>query len=147
MAIVSVKGLESLGAMFAKLKNVPDDVLTSALNEMAAVGEKAVRSTGEAYNIRDPESSVHILDSITHSKPKLDEDGGVTYVRFAGSRTRGKKHPTKTRNTLIAFMQEYGARGRPARPFVRLAAEQYADDMAAPGEKILGDWAEKTFQG
>ena len=144
MATITVEGFDELGRMFDKLGEIPFDVLSEALEGMAEEAERAVKSTGESYGIRDPESSVHILDKITHSKPKQTEDGGYSYVRFSGTRTRGK---TKTRNAEIAFVNEYGKRGQPARPFIRQAAEQYADQIAAPGEKVLGDWQEKTFQG
>lgn len=144
MATITVEGFDELGRMFDKLGEIPFDVLSEALDGMAEEAERAVNSTGESYGIRDPDSNVHILDKITHSKPKQTEDGGYSYVRFSGTRTRGK---TKTRNAEIAFVNEYGKQGQPARPFIRLAAEQYADQIAAPGEKILGDWQEKTFQG
>ena len=142
MATVTVEGFDELGRMFDQLKEIPAEVLTAALDGMAEEAERAVKSTGESYGIRDPESNVHILDKTTHSKPKQTEDGGYTYIRFSGSRTRGK---TKTRNAEITFINEYGKQGQAARPFIRLAAEQYADQIAAPGERIIGDWQEKTF--
>ena len=144
MATVKLEGFSELDRMFAELGDVPFDVTSEALLAMAAEGEKAVRSTGSAMGVRDPESNVHILDKITHTKSKETDDGGVCYVTFSGSRTRGK---TRTRNAEIAFINEYGKRNQTARPFIRQAAEQYADQIAAPGEKILGDWQEKTFKG
>ena len=104
---------------------------------MAEVAEAAVKRSGETLGVRDPESNVHILDHITHSKPKKTETGGYSDVTFSGSRTRGR---TKTRNAEIAFINEYGKRGQPARPFIATAAEQYADQIAEPGEKIVADW-------
>lgn len=144
MATVKLEGFSELDRMFAELGDVPFDVTSEALLAMAAEGEKAVRSTGSAMGVRDPESNVHILDKITHTKPKETDDGGVCYVTFSGSRTRGT---TRTRNAEIAFVNEFGKRNQTARPFIRQAAEQYADQIDAPGEKIIGDWQEKTFKG
>lgn len=144
MATVKLEGFAEIDRMFKELGDVPFDVTSEALLAMAAEGEKAVRSTGSAMGVRDPESNVHILDKITHTKVKQTDDGAVGYVTFSGSRTRGK---TKTRNAEIAFVNEYGKRNQAARPFIRQAAEQYADAIAAPGEKILGDWQEKVIKG
>ena len=73
---------------------------------------------------------------------ELTGSGGYADVTFSGSRQRGN---TKTRNAEIAFVNEYGRQGQTARPFIRQAGEQYADEIAAPGERILGDWMEQTF--
>ena len=134
MARLELEGFEEFGA---RLNELPDSVRTQALDAMAEAAEAAVKRTGETLGVRDPKSSVHILDHITHSKPKKTETGGYSDVTFSGSRTRGR---TKTRNAEIAFINEYGKRGQPARPFIATAAEQYADQIAEPGEKIVADW-------
>lgn len=142
MAHVELVGFAELDGVFKRLGDIPWDVTNAALNKMGAVGADAVRSTGRAMGVHDPESKVHILDHVIHTKPKQTEDGGVCYVTFKGSRRRGN---TKTRNAEIAFVNEYGKEGQAARPFVRQAGEQYGDEIAAPGEKDIGDWMEKTF--
>lgn len=129
--------------MFAKLGDVPWDVTKQALDQMAEVGENAVRRTGESMGVRDPESSVHILDKITHAKPKKTDSGGYCEVTFSGSRRRGN---TTTRNSEIAFINEYGKEGQTARPFIRQAGEQFGDQISDPGEKIIGDWMVETFE-
>ena len=141
MAQINLEGLDTIDKMFSNLLEVPWDVTKDALDAMAEVAEQKVKQTGEAMGVRDPESRVHILDKITHSKPKKTDAGGYSFVRFSGSRTRGK---TRTKNTAIAFMNEYGSRGRSPRPFIRTATEQGASAIAAPGEKIIGDWFEKA---
>lgn len=134
MARLKLEGFDEFGA---RLNELPDSVRTQALDAMAEAAEAAVKRTGETLGVRDPESSVHILDHITHSKPKKTETGGYSDVTFSGSRTRGR---TKTRNAEIAFINEYGKRGQSPRPFIATAAEQYADHIAEPGEKIVADW-------
>lgn len=137
MAELTVSGLAELSAMFMRTEKIPFSVTSAALEAMAKAGEAQVRRSGESMGVRDPDSNVHILDNITHTKPKENGDGGYCAVTFKGTRTRGK---TKTRNAEIAFVNEYGKRGQEPRPFVRQAAEQGGDAIAAPGEKILGDW-------
>lgn len=144
MAQISLEGLDELDRMFSRLEDIPFDVTAEALDAMAEVAEDQVRKTGAAMGVRDPESRVHILDKVTHTKPKKTDAGGYSDVTFSGTRTRGK---TKTRNAEIAFINEYGKRGQAPRPFIKQAAEQGADAIAKPGEKIIGDWFEKIFSG
>ena len=135
-------GIQELDSMFQKLGNVPDSVLSEALQEMAQVACDKIRSQGESMNVRDPESDVHILDKIQLSgKPKMTKSGGYQNITFSGSRTRGRKR-TKTRNAEIAFIQEYGARKQPARSFIRTALSRYETAICAPGVRILNDWFE-----
>lgn len=142
MALVSLQGFSELDKMLTKLGDIPWDVTQEALNRMASVGENAVRRTGRAMNVRDPNSTVHILDKVTHTKPKQTEDGGFCTVTFSGSRRRGN---TTTRNAEIAFLNEYGTDHQEARPFIRQAGEQYADEISTPGAQLVGDWMEQTF--
>lgn len=141
MAQVYLDGIDALDSMFRDLGEIPWEVTGEALDAMAAGAQQKVRASGEAMGVRDPESQVHILDKITRTKPKQTEGGGRADVTFSGTRTREN---TKTRNAEIAFINEYGKRGHPARPFIRQAAEQGAEEIAAAGEKIIGDWFEKT---
>jgi hypothetical protein len=144
MAQIRLDGLDAVDAMFKDIGQIPFDVTAEALDAMANVAEKKVRASGEAMGVRDPESSVHILDKITHTKPKKTDSGGYSDVTFSGTRTRGR---TRTRNAEIAFINEYGKRNQPARPFIRTEAETGGDQIAEPGEKIVGDWFEKAARG
>lgn len=137
MATITLDGIDGLDEM---LREIPNEVLFEALNEMADVAKKAVRQSGQSLGVRDPQSQVHILDKITHTKPKKTKDGGVSNVTFSGSRTRGR---IRTRNAEIAFVNEYGKRGQAPRPFIRLAAETAGDSIADAGETIIGNWWDK----
>ena len=141
MAKLELYGFEDLNAAFARIADIPFEVTEDALDAMAEVAVDKIRSTGESMGVRDPESRVHVLDKVTHTKPKKSDSGGYSDVTFSGTRTRGR---TRTRNAEIAFINEYGKRGQAPRPFIRQAAEQGADTIAAPGEKIVGDWFQKT---
>lgn len=142
MARVTLDGMDALDKIFGQLGNIPFEVTRQALDEMAEVAEARVRASGDTMGVRDPESSVHILDKIRHTKPKQTQSGGYSDVTFSGKRRRGN---SATRNAEIAFINEYGKEGQPARPFIRTAAEGGADAIAAPGEKVVGDWFESTF--
>lgn len=142
MATLELLGFEGLDDAFRRIADIPDDVTTDALGAMAAVAAKKIRASGEAMGVRDPESDVHILDKIQPTKARLSDRGGYVDITFSGSRTRGR---TRTRNAEIAFVNEYGKRGQPARPFIGTAMTQSEGQISAPGEKIVGDWIEKEF--
>ena len=144
MASLELEGFEDLEDAFKRISEIPFPVTAEALDGMAEVAAVKIKASGESMGVRDPESQVHVLDKITRTKPKQTENGGRCDVTFRGTRTRGR---TRTREAEIAFINEYGKRGQPARPFIRQAAEQGADEIAAPGEKIIGDWFEKTAEG
>lgn len=143
MAKFETFGFEDLQDALERISDIPFGVIEEALDGMADVAADKIRSTGESMGVRDPESDVHILDKIKKaSKAKKTDSGGYLNISFSGSRRRGK---TSTRNAEIAFVNEYGKRGQPARPFIGKAMTQYEKQIAAPAEKVIGDWIEKEF--
>ena len=143
MASLELLGFEDLDDAFKRIGDFPEDVKIDALDAMAQVAAERIKQTGEAMGVRDPESTVHILDKVTRNKAKMSWSGGYEDITFAGTRTRGN---TRTRNAEIAFINEYGRRKEEARPFILKAMTQYEEQIAAPGEKIVGDWIEKEFE-
>lgn len=142
MAKLELYGFEDLNAAFDRIADIPFEVTEDALDAMAEVAVDKIRSTGESMGVRDPESDVHILDKIKRLKAKETQEGGYENITFKGSRTRDN---TKTRNAEIAFVNEYGKRTQPARPFIRQALSAHEDEIYAPGEKIVGDWIEDEW--
>ena len=142
MASFSVSGIDELNAAFGRIADIPWSVTEEALNGMADVAAAKVREQGVAMGVRDPESDVHILDQITKAKPKQTAGGGYADITFRGSRMR---NGTRTRNAEIAFINEYGKRSQPARPFIGRAMTQNEDLIQTAGEKVIGDWIEKEF--
>lgn len=142
MGTLKVQGFDELDAAFRRIADIPDEVKSDALVSMAQVAAEKIKASGEAMGVRDPESEMHILDKITLTKPKLSETGGSIDITFSGSRTRGK---TRTRNAEIAFINEYGKRNQPARPFIGTAMTKNEEAIAGPGADVLWDWVEKDF--
>ena len=143
MARLDLTGFDELCEAFSRMSNVPDEVVSKSLTEMEKVAASKIKASGEAFGIRDEQSSVHILDKIKMQKPKKTGTGGYAEVTFTGSRERGK---TTTRNAEIAFVNEYGKTKQQARPFVGKAIEANADAIANAGAQVLFDWQEKTFE-
>ena len=142
MATLELQGFDDLEDAFRRISEIPFDVTAEALDAMAAVAADAIRSTGESMGVRDPESDVHILDRIKPRKPKKTAEGGYEMISFTGTRRRGN---TTTRNAEIAFVNEYGKQGQPARPFIGTAMNRNADRIQDQAEKVIGDWIENEF--
>lgn len=142
MATLEIEGFDSLNDAFHRIEDIPWSVTENALNAMAEVAMDAARKTGESMGVRDPESDVHILDKMKRNKAKQTQEGGYENITFSGSRTR---HGNSTRNAEIAFINEYGKRNQPARPFMGRAIIEHEDAIYAPGEKIVGDWIENEW--
>ena len=142
MASLDFSGIAELNAVFSRISNIPWSVTEEALTAMSEVAKAKIKAEGEAMGVRDPESDVHILDKITTTKAKKTDGGGRKDVTFSGSRTRNGR---STRNAEIAFINEFGKRGQPARPFIGNAAKKHEEAITSPGAKILGDWIEKEF--
>lgn len=142
MAMMTFSGTDGLIEAFNRISDIPWEVTEEALDAMGDVAAREIKSSGEAYGVRDENSDVHILDKITQKKAKQTDDGGTKAITFDGSRRRGN---SSTRNAEIAFINEYGKRGQSARPFIKKAIEGKGDEISAPAEKIVGEWLENEF--
>lgn len=142
MANLVMSGFDELNDAFNRIGDIPFEVTAEALTEMATVAADKIKRSGEQMGVRDPESDVHILDKVKPAKPKQTPGGGRCDITFSGTRTR---HNIKTRNAEIAFINEYGKRGQDARPFIKTGMSD-EESIAAPGEKIIGDWIENEFK-
>ena len=68
MPKVTLDGLQDLDDAFKRISNWPNSLKEDALKAMASVAAKRIRAAGEAMGVKDPESSVHILDVIKIKK-------------------------------------------------------------------------------
>ena len=143
MAGLTFTGSNELQDAFTRIHEIPWDVTERALDSMAKVAAAEIKSTGEYMGIRDEDSDVHILDTITTKKAKKTDDGGREKITFDGTRKRGN---TITRNAEIAFINEYGKRGQDARPFMKTALTQNEALISEPGVEIIGSWIEENFK-
>ena len=143
IAKLDLTGYDELVNAFERVGEMPDSVLDEALTKMETIAADEIRSSGARYGVRDPESSVHVLDNVKINKPKRTETGAYADVTFSGTRKRGN---TTTRNAEIAFINEYGKRSQQARPFVGEAMEMNADKIAQAGAKVIGEWLEHEYQ-
>ena len=142
MPRLDLSGYDELIAAFDKISKVPEEVQMKALTAMEEVAASKIKASGEAYGVRDPESPVHVLDSVKVNKPKKTDSGGYADVTFSGTRSRSGK---QVRQAEIAFINEYGKRNQQARPFVGEAMNKNADAIAKAGAEVILDYIDKNF--
>lgn len=137
MANFTVSGIDEVEAAFRKTAEVPDDVKSNILQRMAQVASTAQARSAVAMGVYDPESTVHIAEKIKVNKPKITDNGGSVTITFSGTRKRGNK---RVRNAEIAFINEFGKRGQPARPFIKSANDKNAAKINEAGQEALDEW-------
>jgi len=139
MADLSVTGLDGLMLSMQQLAEIPEEVQDQILNAQADVVAEAQKKKIRAYGIYDGKSTKHVADSIKKGRVKIKKGQRVLYVTPTGSRRRGD---TVSRNAEILFVNEYGKRGQRARPAVRDANEECADQTTQAGAEVLYRWQE-----
>lgn len=118
MAEFDVSGLDDLMLSLQDVADLPETVQDAMLDAQADVVLQAQQSAAQA--IADTGQTAR---SLRKSKPRTRKGVRSISITFAGSRKRGD---TMTRNAEIAFVNEYGKKGVPARNFIRKANEQSA---------------------
>lgn len=134
MARFSVDGLDGLEDLFWHIRDIPYWVLEEMLDKQADVVVAAQRKTA-ASMLDGPYNKRAVQKAIKKGKTKRTRDGLVKHITFSG-----KQHGVRLAE--IAFVNEYGKRGQPARPFILTANEQCADAARTAAEQIFDDWIE-----
>lgn len=141
MASFRVDGLDDLIESTSHMSRIPDGVKSNILTAMGEVIRKAQAALADRI-LSGPYATGGTARALSLSKPKLDGGENRISVTFKGSRQRGgEKKPT--RNAVIAFINEFGKRGQPARPFIKQANDQAGDEAVEAGARVFYDWLEK----
>lgn len=141
MPKVEIDGLDDLLLSFRELAQIPDEVVDDMLNAQADIAAAAQQEEAKKMLVGDYVTGTTAL-SIKKGKIKLKNGQRVLYVTPTGTRKRGKRKISKTRNAEIAFINEYGDPGRriPARPFIRTANERTAAQQEKAALKAYDDY-------
>lgn len=92
--------------------------------------------TAQANGAKVPPTGIS-AKSIQKGKVKKDRDGRSLSVYPRGTRKRGGQ---TTRNAEIAFINEYGKRGQPARPAIGTANKKKEEEAVAAGERVYNQF-------
>ncbi|MDE7261955.1 MAG: hypothetical protein K2N78_07875 [Oscillospiraceae bacterium] len=129
MARFEVSGIADLCNDLASLAELPDSVTDDILNAEADVIVDAQRRTMERM-LKGRYSTGDTARSIKKGKIKKGKDGKCISVSPQGTNRRGE------RNAAVAFINEYGKRGQPARPAIRTANAEAESAAIEAGEKV-----------
>lgn len=132
MARLSFSGLDDLMLSLQDIADIPDDVAREMLEAEAQVVEEAQIAYGVSMGVYDTGET---LQSIRRGKMKRGKGGDrLMYVTPQGRNVRGE------RNAAVAFVNEYGKRGQPARPFISAANEAAADSATEAAAVVYDQW-------
>ena len=140
MATFSVDGVFD----FDELLNagaIPSEVMNQMLHSSADVIVKNQKQTAEAM-LKGKYATGRLAKSIAKGRVKRSKDGSSIEIGFKSGRVRGKNGPRTTSNAEIAFLNEYGKRGQPPRPFIQQANEKCRDAAIDAAAKVYDKWLE-----
>lgn len=132
MATFSCDGIDDLMLSMAEIAEIPSSVQDEMLNAQANIVMKAQRAKGEAYGVH--------RTGVTLNSIKADKK-----VRRSGKGRHINVYPQGTnadgnRNSEVAFINEFGKRGQPARPFISDANEACAAETTEAARRIYDNW-------
>lgn len=119
MATLSTNGLDEYIFSLEELSQIPDSVIDEMLNAEAKVIKKGQEQTASSM-LRGKYYRGGVVSGIRIGKPKRTNGGRAVYVTFNGT-----QHGNRIAE--IAFVNEFGKKNQPARPFIREANEKNAD--------------------
>jgi len=130
MASIDLMGMDELMADLLSSADLPVEEM---LETGADVAMAAQKKTGEAMGVHKTGA---VLGSLKKHKPVVSSRHAYIKIEFAGT-----QH--KTRNAEVAFINEYGKTNQPARPFISVANEEAAGDIAVAEYRIFDEHLKK----
>lgn len=138
MGRLTVNGLDALSNDFAALARLPDSVIEGILEAEADVIVQAQREEiRKQWKGPKNLSTGMSAESVKKGKVKKTGIGRSISVYPKGTRKRGKQ---TIRNAEIAFINEYGKRGQPARPAISTANMKKEKEATDAGERVYNQF-------
>lgn len=123
MANLSTSGLEELLGDLESIAEIPDATILEMLTAEAEVIAEAQEAEARAM-LAGEYGIGKTAQSITYDKKlKVTSDGKAIHVYPKGTRSDGNRRSVSE----VAFINEFGKSGQPARPFIRIANEKRGD--------------------
>lgn len=136
MARLEVDGLGALIGDLEALAELPDSVTEGILNAQADVIQPEQQRAAKEM-LTGPYTTGKTGRSIKRTRVKKTSTGKSLSIYPQGKREGGKTAAE------VAFLNEYGKKGQPARPFIRTANERAGDRAAQAGEKVYHDFLDR----
>lgn len=132
MAVFSTSYFDRYALDFEELASIPDDVLDSMIEAEAEIIKEG-QAQSAATMLQGPYYKGGIVRSLKIGKVKRSRDGREVFVTFEGT-----QHGNRVAE--IAFVNEFGKQGQPARPFIREANEKNSDKAVDAAAKIYDQY-------
>lgn len=132
MATLEINGLDELILSMDELAQMPDGVL----DEMLIAGAEVVKNAQAkhaASMLQGPYYKGAVAAGVKVGKPRKQRSGRAVTISFEGT-----QHGTRVAE--IAFINEFGKKGQPARPFILTANEASADAAVDAETKVYDAW-------
>lgn len=120
------------------IAEIPTSTIDEMLNAGADILEPEIRKNAETM-LRGRYYTGTTAKSVKRKEPESTDYGRRLIITFDGKRT-DKHHPKGIRNAEVAFLNEYGARKIPARPFIKRAVEDCNNAVTEAAEKVFDEW-------
>ncbi|MGI6239979.1 MAG: hypothetical protein ACOYI5_10185 [Christensenellales bacterium] len=133
---VTTVGVESLQRALKNIEEVPYEVQSDMVEEMAKVVEDAQVYTAGTM-LQGPYYEGEVARSVYRSKPRKRKSGPYVTIGF-----RGMQHGNRL--TEIAFVNEFGKKSQSARPFIKTANELSKAASDAAGLRVYNEWLKKS---
>lgn len=134
MAILETNGLAELSISFAELANIRSSgVLERMLVAGAEIVKRAQQSKARAYGVHRLGITEQSIDY-----GKITQSGSGVHIFIY---PKGTRHDGNDRRTgEVAFINEFGKRGQPPRPFIRDANEASIDEATEAAKEVYDSW-------
>jgi hypothetical protein len=134
MAKIEITGLGETLISMQNIAHIPDSVIREMMEAQADVVMEAQKRTASTM-LQGPYYRGGVVSGIAKGRFKRTGDGAEHHIVF-----KGTQHGTRIAE--IAFINEYGKKNQPARPFIKTANEQAAGEATEAAAKILHNWQE-----
>lgn len=132
MFSVTVDGLKELQRAMRELENIPLGVQNDMLDAMADVVVEATVYTAGTM-LQGPYCEGAVARAVTKSKPRKRKSGPYIDITF-----KGMQHGVRLAE--IAFINEYGKKTQPARPFIRKANDDSMGHSEMAALQVYDKW-------
>lgn len=136
MARLSIDGLSEIIGDFEKLAKTPQAVLYKMVKSGGEVLAKAQRKNAQTM-LKGEYYQGAVAEGVVVKEPK--GIGGSTSVDIT---FKGTQHGNRIAE--IAFVNEYGKKNQPARPFIRTANDESEDTAVEAAEKDYHEYVDST---
>ncbi len=129
-----VNGIDGFMTDLDSLANIPDDELRKMTSDGGKVIAEEIAQTGTAMGVKN---TGQMLASIKVTKTYKKDGQFASTISPTGTRKNGNK--TKS-NTEIAYINNYGKKGEPARQFFTDGIAKSEDKAVTAAEKAYEDY-------